>query len=430
MLAILGGAVGYGIGHRGADSPAVDPAVTDGPSSTLLSSVITLDVNPSIELDVDAGDTVTAVKALNSDARVVLGSMDLAGSKLDVAVNALIGSMLTNGYLDDLRNSILVSVTDGDTGRAAALQQSVAGMIESALGTGGLEGAVISQTVTPDAQLSSLAASYNITEGKAQLISKLVEADPTLTVESLAGLSVNDIALIASSRGVTDSGVTQSGTASAGAYIGADAALKAACEHAGLDVNSLSAKKIEFDSEHGRMVYEIDLYTTTAEYEYDIDALTGEVVKAERENYPTGSVPGTAAPAAAISARPPRSRPPSATPAYPTPSGPRPSSTAATAAISTSSSSSPTTPSSTTRLTPSAARSSRPSARASTAATAAARIPPAPSSARPRPSPPPSATPGSARPTPAASASSSTATTATPTTRSSSASAGPSTSTR
>ena len=296
VLAILGGAVGYGIGHRGADSPAVDPAVTDGPSSTLLSSVITLDVNPSIELDVDADDTVTAVKALNSDARVVLGSMDLAGSKLDVAVNALIGSMLTNGYLDDLRNSILVSVTDGDTGRAAALQQSVAGMIESALGTGGLEGAVISQTVTPDAQLSSLAASYNITEGKAQLISKLVEADPTLTVESLAGLSVNDIALIASSRGVTDSGVTQSGTASAGAYIGADAALKAACEHAGLDVNSLSAKKIEFDSEHGRMVYEIDLYTTTAEYEYDIDALTGEVVKAERENYPTGSVPGTAAP--------------------------------------------------------------------------------------------------------------------------------------
>ena len=226
VLAILGGAVGYGIGHRGADSPAVDPAVTDGPSSTLLSSVITLDVNPSIELDVDADDTVTAVKALNSDARVVLGSMDLAGSKLDVAVNALIGSMLTNGYLDDLRNSILVSVTDGDTGRAAALQQSVAGMIESALGTGGLEGAVISQTVTPDAQLSSLAASYNITEGKAQLISKLVEADPTLTVESLAGLSVNDIALIASSRGVADSGVTQSGTASAGAYIGADAALQ------------------------------------------------------------------------------------------------------------------------------------------------------------------------------------------------------------
>lgn len=295
VLAIIGGFVGYSLG-QGPAAPAIDSAPPANEAPALLNSVITLDVNPSIEIDVGSDDTVTAVKALNADARVVLGSMDLAGSKLDVAVNALIGSMLTNGYLDDLRNSILVSVTDGDSARAAALQASVSGMIETALGTGGLQGSVISQTVTPDAGLTELAASYNITEGKAALIQKLVAADPTLTVESLAGLSVNDIALIASSRGVTDSGVTQSGTASAGAYIGADAALQAACEHAGLDASSLSAKKIEFDSEHGRMVYEIDLYTTTAEYEYDIDALTGEVVKAERENYPTGSFPGTAAP--------------------------------------------------------------------------------------------------------------------------------------
>ncbi len=295
VLAILGGAVGYGIGHRGANNPAViEPAASAAPAGG--ESVVTLDVNPSIELDVAADDTVAAVKALNADARVVLGSMDLAGSKLDVAVNALIGSMLTNGYLDELRNSILVSVTDGDTARAQALQNSVAGMIESALGTGGVDGAVISQTVSPDAALSELAASYNITEGKAALISKLVAADPTLTVESLAGLSVNDIALIAASRGLTDSSVTQSGTASSGAYIGADAAVEAACAHAGLDVNALSAKNVEFDSENGRMVYEIDLYTAGGEYEYDIDALTGEVVKFSRETY--------ADPGAAVSTAP------------------------------------------------------------------------------------------------------------------------------
>ena len=58
--------------------------------------------------------------------------MELEGSSLDVAVNALIGSMLQNGYLDDLRNSIHVSVTDGDSARAQALQNSVAGMISDA----------------------------------------------------------------------------------------------------------------------------------------------------------------------------------------------------------------------------------------------------------------------------------------------------------
>ena len=158
VLAIIGGFVGYSLG-QGPVAPAIDSAPPASEAPALLNSVITLDVNPSIEIDVGSDDTVTAVKALNADARVVLGSMDLAGSKLDVAVNALIGSMLTNGYLDDLRNSILVSVTDGDSARAAALQASVSGMIETALGTGGLQGSVISQTVTPDAGLTELAAS-------------------------------------------------------------------------------------------------------------------------------------------------------------------------------------------------------------------------------------------------------------------------------
>lgn len=291
VLAMIGGFVGYSLGH-GSDAPGQGSApVTETAPGSLVSSVITLDVNPSIEIDVDSNDTVTAVKALNADARVVIGSMDFTGSSLEVTVNALIGSMLTNGYLDDLRNSILVSVTDGDSARAAALQQSVAGMVESALGTGGLEGSVISQTVTPSSSTASIAASYNITEGKAQLISDLVASDPTLTVESLAGLSVNDIALIASSRGLQSSTATQTGTASAGAYIGAEAARDAAYAHAGVDAASVTAGKTEFDSENGRMVYEVEFFTSDAEYDYDIDALTGEVVKSERESFPTGSVP-------------------------------------------------------------------------------------------------------------------------------------------
>ncbi len=293
VLAIIGGFVGYSLGGGGAAS--TPPAVTSDAPQPLLSSVITLDVNPSIEIDVDQTDTVTAVTPLNEDARIVIGSMDFKGSSLEVTVNALIGSMLTNGYLDELRNSILVSVTDGDNARAQALQNSVAGMISDALGTGGVDGAVISQTVTPDASVTELAASYNITEGKAALIKKLVAADATLTVESLVGLPINDIALIASSRGITDTSVTSTGTASDGAYIGSQAALEAACAHAGLDSGSLAGSHVSFDSENGRLVYEVDMYTSGAEYEYDIDAITGEVVKYQRETYPTSvTVPTTA----------------------------------------------------------------------------------------------------------------------------------------
>ena len=60
-------------------------------------SVIGIDVNPSIELSVNRRDKVLRAEALNADAREVLDNMDLENVDLDIAVNALIGSMVRHG---------------------------------------------------------------------------------------------------------------------------------------------------------------------------------------------------------------------------------------------------------------------------------------------------------------------------------------------
>jgi uncharacterized membrane protein YkoI len=39
----------------------------------------------------------------------------------------------------------------------------------------------------------------------------------------------------------------------------------------------------EFDSEKGRAVYEIDFDSMNYEHEYDIDAVTGEILKDHKE---------------------------------------------------------------------------------------------------------------------------------------------------
>ena len=189
LLVCLGGYIGFSYG-RGAELGAA--------------SVITLDVNPSLNIVMDKNDKVLEVQPLNEDAKTVIGDMDFTGSSLDVTVNALIGSMLVNGYLDDIRNSILVSVENGDAAKAASLQAEVSDLISSAVGDGGFEAAVLTQTVTATSESTSIAEQYGISEGKAELILKVVAADPTLTVESLAPLSVNDITLIANSRGISD----------------------------------------------------------------------------------------------------------------------------------------------------------------------------------------------------------------------------------
>ena len=95
---------------------------------------------------------------------------------------------------------------------------------------------------------------------------------------------MNDISLIASSRGLSDSTVNQTGTASAKGYIGVDDAKTAAYAHAGVSASDVLYVETDFDSEHGVMVYEVEFYAGSVEYEYDINALTGEVVKYEQKN--------------------------------------------------------------------------------------------------------------------------------------------------
>ena len=85
-------------------------------------SVIGIDVNPSIELSVNRNDKVLKAEPLNSDAEEILDNMDLEHVDVDIAVNALIGSMVRHGYLSDLDNAILVTVANDDRQKASELR--------------------------------------------------------------------------------------------------------------------------------------------------------------------------------------------------------------------------------------------------------------------------------------------------------------------
>ena len=101
--------------------------------------------------------------------------------------------------------------------------------------------------------------------------------------QDLAGLTINELNLLAASRHTQLPAVQSPGTASDKAYIGVDAAAQAAMQAAG--VSEAQILKTELDAEDGRMVYEVEFVSGEWEYEYDIDAATGEVVKSERERY-------------------------------------------------------------------------------------------------------------------------------------------------
>ena len=242
-------------------------------------SLVDIDVNPSVQLTVSRNEKVLSCEALNADGTEIIDDMDLRGAQLNVAVNALIGSMVQHGYIDELKNSVLITVANEDAAKAQALQESLMADISGLLAGESVDAAVMGQTITTrDQTLASQAEAYGISAGKAALIQRILDTDPTLTFASLAGLSVNDLNLLLQSKQADTSGMTVTGQASDKAYIG----LEKAREIALAQLPGATLKEIDFDYDDG-MVYEAELLKDGYEYDLEIDALTGAVVKWEYE---------------------------------------------------------------------------------------------------------------------------------------------------
>ena len=249
-------------------------------------STVSLDVNPSIQITANEKERVLEVIPLNDDASVVIGDMDFSGRDLDVVINALIGSMLKNGYLSEMANSILISVDNNDPVKSAQLQERLAQEVSSLLQTDTFSGSVLSQTITDDASLSAMAETYGITVGKAQLIQEILNTSTGHTFEELAPLSINELNLILST-GTTAATTAEKiistvGSASDKAYIGEAAAKEIALADAGVAESDLTKYEWDIDTERGVMVYEIEFSSGGYEYDYDINAVTGEIVN---QNY-------------------------------------------------------------------------------------------------------------------------------------------------
>ena len=248
-----------------------------------IESVITVDVNPSIEISVNAGEKVLDVNPLNDDAKLIVGGMDFKGSSLEVTLNALIGSMLRNGYISEAKNSILLSVDNANKAKGEELKTKLTAEIDKILSREQVSGAIISTAIGDESEIARLADEYGITQGKAKLIKEITEKNERYSFNELVSLSINELNLISDTTKIKLTTVSKTGNASDSGYIGKKAALSAALNHAGLSRDRVYDIETEMDYEKGVMVYEIEFKSAGAEYEYDINASTGAVVKVKKD---------------------------------------------------------------------------------------------------------------------------------------------------
>lgn len=60
-------------------------------------------------------------------------------------------------------------------------------------------------------------------------------------------------------------------------------AIKAALDHAGLTETEVSRLTAKFDHDDGHAEYEVEFYVDRTEYNYEIDAVTGEIISYDKE---------------------------------------------------------------------------------------------------------------------------------------------------
>ncbi len=239
-----------------------------------VASVVSLDVNPSIELKVNRSEKVLVCTPLNEDAKAILADMgngaDLKGAKLDVAVNAIVGSLVRNGYLNSISSAIMISVEDKDTARAEKLQRELTSTVDGVLQTSESRASVLTQTLTQDAELTQQARENSISTGKAALVNRVLALNATLKFDALAKLSVEEL------KDLAEAGAPAM-------PIGRDAARTAAEEYAGTTAVDSVTAEVDPELDESPAHYEVELQTAWGEFEYLVDAYTGKVLSGQKD---------------------------------------------------------------------------------------------------------------------------------------------------
>ena len=240
-----------------------------------VASVVSLDVNPSIELKVNRSEKVLVCTPLNEDAKAILADMsngaDLKGAKLDVAVNAIVGSLVRNGYLDSISSAIMISVEDKDTARAEKLQRELTSTVDGVLQTSEAKAAVLTQTLTQDAGREQQARENNISTGKAALVNHVLALNSALKFDALAKLSVEEL------KDLAEAGAPAM-------PIGRDAAAYAAEQYAGTTALDSVTTEVDPELDESLAHYEVEIRSQSGEeFEYKIDAYTGAILESKRE---------------------------------------------------------------------------------------------------------------------------------------------------
>ena len=232
-------------------------------------SVVDLRVNPAFAIELDRRDQVKAVNALNEDAAPILEGRSYRGWSLEATVEALLDDLWAGGYLDggDAQVDVAVNSKSADHGRV--LREEVEALIDAKLSslTAGAEEdpetAPPTDTIpvtTPPAATTPAVTTPAVTTPPPSTPAATTPAVPSQTPSAPPPVS--------------------DPPAASGQVLSWDQVQAIVTGR----LPDAVFEEIQLDEDDGRLLYEVKFWDAAGEeYEAELDAFTGEILKWERD---------------------------------------------------------------------------------------------------------------------------------------------------
>lgn len=201
-------------------------------------SVVDLRVNPAFAIELDRRDQVKSVNALSEDARPILEGRSYQGWDLKTTVEALLDDLWAGGYLGDgAQVDVAVNSKSADHGRdlREEVDEIIAEKLQEFSGSTALPPTDTGNAPVSTPPVSEAPASHAPTVSTAPSSGGMLTRDEVqaIVIDRLPGASFEEVKL---------------------------------------------------DEDDGNMIYEVKFRDTAgAEYEADLDAFTGEILKWEKD---------------------------------------------------------------------------------------------------------------------------------------------------
>ncbi len=153
---------------------------------------ISLDINPSIELGINALNRVVSAEGANRDGRALLEGQKIISASLTDALDSLIGIAAQKNYISD-DGTTVVSITAESNNRKRA--QNLTNIGEQAVNKSIVRYKVRAVIYKDSADLSLRleARKKGVSSGKLKLIKSLQALEPSITVEQYKNSKVSDL---------------------------------------------------------------------------------------------------------------------------------------------------------------------------------------------------------------------------------------------